>query len=94
MLATYPHTCTHKHICGTVADTLTCIHNALHQLGSIAPFREHCTSSEGVSYSRSGVTPQRNKNFRGHAIRNSHQTGVLHDTSLRHASDARSQDLM
>jgi len=68
MLATYPRARTHKHICGTVADTPTCIHNALHQLGSIAPIREHCTSSEGVSYSRSGVTPQRNKNFRGHAI--------------------------
>ena len=94
MLATYPDTPANKHICGTVADTPTCIHNALHQLGSIAPIREHCTSSEGGSYSRSGVTPQRNKNFRGHAIRNSHQTGVLHDTSLRHAGDARSQDLM
>ena len=48
MLATYPHTCTHKHICGPIADTPTCIHNVLHLLGSIAPFWEHCTSSEGV----------------------------------------------
>ena len=94
MLVTYPDTPTYKHICGTVADTPTCIHNALHLLGGIAPFREHCTSSEGVSCSLSGVTPQRNKNFRGHAIRNSHQTGVLHDTSLRHAGDVRSEDLM
>ena len=75
MLVTYPDRPANKHICGTVADTPTCIHNALHQLGSIAPFREHCTSSEGVSCSLSGVTPQRNKNFRGRTIRNSHQTG-------------------
>ena len=65
MLVTYPDTPTYKHICGTVADTPTCIHNALHLLGGIAPFREHCTSSEGVSYSLNGVTPPTNKDFRG-----------------------------
>ena len=48
MLVTYPDAPAHKHICGTVTDTPTCIHNVLHLLGSIAPFREHCTSSEGV----------------------------------------------
>lgn len=48
MLVTYPDAHAHKQICGTVADTLTCIHGALHLLGSIAPLREHCTSSEGV----------------------------------------------
>ena len=48
MLVTYPDAPAHKHICGTVPATPTCIHSALHLLGSIAPLREHYTSSEGV----------------------------------------------
>ena len=48
MLATYPRARTHKHICGTVADTPTCIHNALHLLGSIAPARKGCNAPEMV----------------------------------------------
>ena len=30
MLVTYPHAWAHKHICGTIAGTPTCNHNALH----------------------------------------------------------------
>lgn len=41
-----------------------------------------------------GVTSPTNKDFRGLSERFPLQTGVVHDTSLRHACDARSQDLM
>ena len=55
MLVTYPDTPAHKHICGTVAATPTCIHSALHLLGSIAPFREDCTISGALHQLGRGV---------------------------------------
>ena len=51
MLATYPHACAHKHICGTVADTSACNHNgytcegALHQLGRGVTLPKRCNTT-------------------------------------------------